>query len=154
MTRSADGSVAAPAPLAAPVIDTHTHLNLHDRYLHGEAVPDADELLALARQAGVTKVVQIGCDVGSAPWAVEVAERYLRKGSKVYVEGQIKTRKHTGTDGVERYYPEVVVGAFHGALVLLDKMDTGSRGTPDDYDRDATGASDASAQGVDDEILY
>ena len=63
----------APEPLAAPVIDTHTHLNLHDRYLHGEAVPDADELLALAAGVGVTKVVQIGCDVAYARQSVEMA---------------------------------------------------------------------------------
>jgi TatD DNase family protein len=63
----------APAPLAAPVIDTHTHLNLHDRYLHGESVPDADELLARAAAVGVTKVVQIGCDVAYARHSVDLA---------------------------------------------------------------------------------
>lgn len=63
----------APAPLAAPVIDTHTHLNLHDRYLHGEAAPDLDALLALAAAVGVTKVVQIGCDVAYARESVALA---------------------------------------------------------------------------------
>lgn len=62
-----------PEPLAAPVIDTHTHLSLHDRYLHGEAAPDADELLAMAAAVGVTKVVQIGCDVEYARHSVELA---------------------------------------------------------------------------------
>ncbi|MDO8308520.1 MAG: TatD family hydrolase [Actinomycetota bacterium] len=62
-----------PEPLAAPVIDTHTHLNLHDRYLHGEAAPDADELLAMAAAVGVPKVVQIGCDVEYARNSVELA---------------------------------------------------------------------------------
>lgn len=62
-----------PEPLAAPVIDTHTHLNLHDRYLHGEAAPDADELLAMAAAVGVPKVVQIGCDVDYARHSVELA---------------------------------------------------------------------------------
>ena len=62
-----------PEPLASPVIDTHTHLNLHDRYLHGEAAPDPDELLALAAEVGVTKVVQIGCDVDYARASIEMA---------------------------------------------------------------------------------
>lgn len=62
-----------PEPLAAPVIDTHTHLNLHDRYLHGEDVPDPDQLLALAARVGVPKVVQIGCDVDYARHSVELA---------------------------------------------------------------------------------
>ena len=64
---------AAPEPLAAPVIDTHTHLNLHDRYLHGESAPDADALLAMAAEVGVAKVVQIGCDVGYARHSIEMA---------------------------------------------------------------------------------
>lgn len=64
---------APPTPLAAPVIDSHTHLNLHDRYLHGESVPDPDDLLGLAAQVGVTKVVQIGCDVEYARQSVEMA---------------------------------------------------------------------------------
>ena len=73
MTKAADGTVPAPEPLAAPVIDTHTHLNLHDRYLHGEQAPDADDLLAMAARVGVPKVVQIGCDVDYARQSVELA---------------------------------------------------------------------------------
>lgn len=65
--------VPLPEALAAPVIDTHTHLNLHDRYLHGESVPDPDELLAMAASVGVPKVVQIGCDVDYARHSVELA---------------------------------------------------------------------------------
>jgi TatD DNase family protein len=65
--------VDAPVPLAGPVIDTHTHLNLHDRYLHGDDVPDPDALLALAATVGVPKVVQIGCDVDYARHSVELA---------------------------------------------------------------------------------
>lgn len=70
---TAEGLIAPPEPLAAPVIDSHTHLNLHDRYLHGDAVPDPDELLALAAAVGVPKVVQIGCDVEYARQSVELA---------------------------------------------------------------------------------
>jgi single-strand DNA-binding protein len=50
----------------------------------------------------------------------EVAERYLRKGSKVYVEGALQTRKWTGNDGQERYTTEVVLQRFRGELTMLD----------------------------------
>ena len=49
-----------------------------------------------------------------------VAEQYLRKGSKVYLEGQLQTRKWTGQDGVERYTTEVVLQGFSATLVMLD----------------------------------
>ncbi len=50
----------------------------------------------------------------------EVAERYLRKGSKVYVEGALQTRKWTGNDGQERYTTEIVLQRFRGELTMLD----------------------------------
>jgi single-strand DNA-binding protein len=55
-----------------------------------------------------------------------VAERFVRKGSKIYVEGQLQTRKWTDQQGQERYTTEVVIGRFNGSLVLLDsKRDDG-----------------------------
>jgi single-strand DNA-binding protein len=50
----------------------------------------------------------------------EIAERYLRKGSKVYLEGALQTRKWTGQDGQERTTTEVVLQRFRGELTLLD----------------------------------
>ncbi|MBN8909335.1 MAG: single-stranded DNA-binding protein [Rhodospirillales bacterium 69-11] len=50
----------------------------------------------------------------------DVAERFLRKGRKVYVEGALQTRKWTDQQGQERYTTEVVIGRFRGELVLLD----------------------------------
>ena len=50
----------------------------------------------------------------------EVAEKYLNKGSKVYLEGQLQTRKWTGNDGQERYTTEVVISRFRGELTMLD----------------------------------
>jgi len=50
----------------------------------------------------------------------EVAEKYLRKGSKVYVEGSLQTRKWTDQSGQERYTTEVVIGRFKGELTMLD----------------------------------
>ncbi len=51
---------------------------------------------------------------------VGVAEKYLRKGSKVYIEGQLRTRKWQDASGNDRYSTEVVVGGFDGKLVMLD----------------------------------
>lgn len=67
-------TLTPPAPLATPVIDTHCHLDVHDRNLHGDTRPDPDAMLELARAAGVAKVVQIGCDVEAARWSVEMAQ--------------------------------------------------------------------------------
>jgi single-strand DNA-binding protein len=50
----------------------------------------------------------------------EIAEKYLRKGSKVYVEGQLQTRKWTDQQGQERYSTEVVLTRFKGELTMLD----------------------------------
>jgi single-strand DNA-binding protein len=52
----------------------------------------------------------------------EVAERYLRKGRKVYIEGALQTRKWTDQGGQERYTTEVVLGQFRGELVLIDSQ--------------------------------
>ncbi|HXQ40781.1 MAG TPA: single-stranded DNA-binding protein [Candidatus Udaeobacter sp.] len=51
---------------------------------------------------------------------VDVAEKYLRKGSKVYVEGQLQTRKWTDQGGQERSTTEVVLTRFRGELTMLD----------------------------------
>ncbi len=50
----------------------------------------------------------------------DVAEKYLRKGRKVYIEGALETRKYTDQAGVEKYTTEVVLKNFRGELVLLD----------------------------------
>jgi len=57
-----------------------------------------------------------------------VAERYLRKGSKCYVSGQLQTRKWTDQQGQDRYSTEVVVQPFKGDLVLLDSGNASSGG--------------------------
>ncbi len=50
----------------------------------------------------------------------ETAERFLRKGSKIYLEGQLQTRKWTDQQGVEKYSTEVVLQQFRGELTMLD----------------------------------
>lgn len=71
---------------------------------------------------------------------VRVAEQYLRKGSKVYVEGQLQTRKWTDQSGVEKYSTEVVLQRFRGEMVLLDSRGGGGGGGSD-YSDDGFGAS-------------
>jgi single-strand DNA-binding protein len=58
----------------------------------------------------------------------EVAEKYLRKGSRVYVEGSLKTRKWTDQNGQEKYSTEVVLKPYRGELVLLDSKSDGDSG--------------------------
>ena len=75
-----------------------------------------------------------------------VAKNYLRKGSKVYLEGQLQTRKWTDQAGQERYSTEVVLQNFRGELVLLDSREGGSGGGArggfgDEYDDMGGGSS-------------
>ncbi|MFT8421675.1 MAG: single-stranded DNA-binding protein [Gluconacetobacter sp.] len=58
----------------------------------------------------------------------DVAERFLRKGRKIYLEGSLQTRKWTDQSGQERYTTEVVVDRFRGELVLLDSNRGGEGG--------------------------
>jgi single-strand DNA-binding protein len=58
----------------------------------------------------------------------KIAEQYLRKGSKVYIEGQLETRKWQDQSGAERYTTEVVLRPFRGELTLLDARDGGGSG--------------------------
>ena len=53
----------------------------------------------------------------------KIASQYLRKGSKVYIEGQLQTRKWQDQSGADRYSTEVVLQGFNGALTLLDKRE-------------------------------
>ncbi|MEP6021083.1 MAG: single-stranded DNA-binding protein [Paracoccaceae bacterium] len=59
---------------------------------------------------------------------VRIAEQYLRKGSKVYIEGQLQTRKWQDQSGQDRYSTEVVLQGFGGTLTMLDGRDGQSGG--------------------------
>jgi single-strand DNA-binding protein len=58
---------------------------------------------------------------------VNVAKNYLHKGSKVYIEGQLQTRKWTDKDGAEKYSTEVVLQGYGGSLTMLDGAGGGKR---------------------------
>ena len=89
----------------------------------------------------------------------EVAQNYLRKGSKVYLEGQLQTRKWTDQSGQERYTTEVVLQRFRGVLTMLDSRgDGGGSGRGDYGGGESAGAPPAAAErgaaDLDDDIPF
>jgi single-strand DNA-binding protein len=63
----------------------------------------------------------------------EIAEKYLKKGSKVYVEGKLQTRKWTDQSGQDKYTTEILLGRFNGELVTLDKNPNSGGGDREEY---------------------
>lgn len=82
-----------------------------------------------------------------------IAEQYLRKGSKVYIEGSIQTRKWTDQSGVEKYSTEIVLQKFNGTLTLLDSLkdddgDSGAGGSRGGYGGGGYGRGDGGGSGA------
>ena len=106
----------------------------------------------------------------------EIAEKYLKKGSKVYVSGSLQTRKWTDQSGAEKYSTEVVLQGFGGELTMLDGKGSGGAGAgagggmgddaggwdsgPSDYDAPKSGGGIARPSGgggrdaMDDDIPF
>jgi single-strand DNA-binding protein len=74
----------------------------------------------------------------------EVAEKYLRKGSKVYLEGQLQTRQWKDNTGIDRYTTEVVISRFKGELVLIDSRNGSSS---DSFSSDNSFSSQSASSG-------
>src|ERR1700757_4433173 len=72
----------------------------------------------------------------------EIAEKYLKKGAKVYIEGALQTRKWTDNSGQERYTTEVVLQRFRGELTMLDARGAGGPPTEGGYDEGYGGFGD------------
>lgn len=93
---------------------------------------------------------------------VGIAERFLKKGSKVYIEGQLETRKWTDKDGQEKYTTEVVLRPYRGELTMLDGASGGRSGgmsaLPDDGGAFASpspmGSSMSSSAALDDDVPF
>jgi single-strand DNA-binding protein len=93
----------------------------------------------------------------------KVAEQYLKKGSKVYLEGQLQTRKYTDQQGVEKFSTEVVLQQFRGELTMLDgrpSADAGGGSADDQFgqsgplERPRQERSPAAARDLDDEVPF
>lgn len=76
-----------------------------------------------------------------------IVEKYCKKGSQVYVEGEIQTRKYNDREGHERYITEIVLSAFRGTVSLLgDKRDDNGGGVAARDDRDSGARNQASSK--------
>ena len=78
---------------------------------------------------------------------VRIAEQYLKKGSKVYIEGKLQTRKWQDQSGADRYSTEVVLQGFDGVLTMLDGRGENSGGGGGGYGGDNAGGSGGSYGG-------
>ncbi len=76
----------------------------------------------------------------------DIAERFLHKGSRAYIEGQMQTRKWTDASGVERFSTEIVISRFRGEVILLDARQSSSQGHDE--------APDNTSITLDDEIPF
>jgi single-strand DNA-binding protein len=103
------------------------------------------------------------------PGLVTLAKKYLHKGSKIYVEGQLQTRKWTDNTGAEKYTTEVVLQAYNGVITFLDSKPAGGGEGGGNYGGGASnsggdssygGANDSgtasydAVEGLDDEIPF
>lgn len=81
---------------------------------------------------------------------VGVAERYLKKGSKVYVEGQLQTRKWQDKDGNDRYSTEIVLQGYDSKLVMLDGPSGNSGGNQSNGSQQSSGNQQSSGSYAED----
>jgi single-strand DNA-binding protein len=96
----------------------------------------------------------------------KIAEQYLKKGAKVYLEGQLQTRKYTDKDGVEKYSTEVVLQQYRGELTMLDARggggesgfanggDSFGQSSPMERPRSGAGKPQNFARDLDDEVPF
>ena len=93
---------------------------------------------------------------------VEIADKYVKKGMKVYLEGQLQTRKWQDSNGTDKYTTEVVLQNYRGELLLLDRTnDNGSfkdienqSGTPQDFNKGSKSETPKNIESLDDDIPF
>lgn len=92
----------------------------------------------------------------------DLAERFLKKGSKVYVEGSLQTRKFTDQNGQDKYTTEIVIGTYRGELIVLDQRSdnnsssgfSNSESPASGTGWDSTPLSGNTSETIDDEIPF
>ena len=121
----------APEPLVSPVVDSHCHLDIRD----GDQPLDVDDALAMAAAVGVTRVIQIGCDLPSARWSVELAKSHREVWAGVGLHPNEAPRLHaeSGAEALEAAYAEIESLVAHDEVRAvgetgLDYFRTGEAG--------------------------
>lgn len=89
---------------------------------------------------------------------VGIIKKYVHKGSKLYIEGSLHTRKWTDQSGIEKYSTEVVLQAYNGVMVMLDAKQNGA-GVSHDLNRDTAHVDDSAkpsyeVEHIDDEVPF
>lgn len=79
---------------------------------------------------------------------IDYLERFSKTGTKVYIEGEIETRKYTDKNGVEKYITEIVVGKFDSKVLIL------ANGRSNDEVKQPSAAAEPQAEGFDDEVPF
>tara|TARA_B100000029_G_C17088554_1_gene783332 strand:+ start:126 stop:605 length:480 start_codon:yes stop_codon:yes gene_type:complete len=83
----------------------------------------------------------------------DIAEKYIKKGAKIYIEGQLQTRKWQDSSGADKYTTEVVVQNYRGELVLLDRSsDNNTFGSFEDQDKLSQDSKNTSKKEIKNEI--
>ena len=87
---------------------------------------------------------------------VRIAEQYLKKGSKVYLEGHLQTRKWQDQSGADKYSTEIVLQGFNGTLTMLDGREGGSSGGNSQHSGGGydSGSGGDQSRDLDDEIPF
>ena len=84
----------------------------------------------------------------------DVAEKYLKKGAKVYIEGQIRTRKWQDNTGADKYSTEIVLSGYSGYMIMLDKNGPGENTSFQSDSEPSWDNSSVSSNDIDDEIPF
>ena len=84
---------------------------------------------------------------------VNVIEKYIKKGTKLFVEGSLQTRKWTGNDGVEKYTTEIVLQGFNNKLEIIDNRKEGEGSSSGGYSQGYDESHD-SPSGIEDDIPF
>ncbi|MBN1783588.1 MAG: single-stranded DNA-binding protein [Alphaproteobacteria bacterium] len=84
----------------------------------------------------------------------ELAERYLHKGSRIYIEGSLRTRKWQGNDGQDRYSTEIVLSNYNGTFVIMDRANGDSGSAPSSSSSSAPNTPAPAMDDIDDEIPF